>query len=195
MGHPAHQQMDITADLQNMVRSRLMTLAAAAATLVAALAAAPAPSAPGAPAARVGSLEQGVLTQINAFRRSHGLAALRISTALNRAASQHSQEMARDGYFAHESADGSAFDKRVGRFYPSARRAYWSVGENLVWASPDLDAAGAMQLWVNSPPHRENLLTARWREIGLSAVHVVAAPGLYGGRPVTIVTADFGVRR
>jgi uncharacterized protein YkwD len=195
MGHPAHQQMDIAADLQSMIRGRFIVLTAAAAFAAAALAAFPASSAPGVRAARIGSLEQGVLAQINVFRRSHGLAALRISTALNRAASQHSQEMARDGYFAHESADGSSFDKRVGRFYPSSRRTFWSVGENLVWASPDLDASGAMQLWLNSPPHRENLLTARWREIGISAVHVAAAPGAYGGQPVTIVTADFGVRR
>jgi uncharacterized protein YkwD len=69
------------------------------------------------------------------------------------------------------------------------------VGENLVWASPDLDALGAMQLWPKSPPHRENMLAPRWREIGISAVHAAAAPGTHGGQPVTIVTADFGVRR
>jgi uncharacterized protein YkwD len=103
--------------------------------------------------------------------------------------------MARVGYFAHESADGSSFDKRIARFYPSGRRPYWSVGENLLWSSPSIDAAGALQLWLNSPPHRENLLTARWREIGISAIHVAAAPGTFGGQPVTIVTADFGVRR
>jgi uncharacterized protein YkwD len=50
-------------------------------------------------------------------------------------------------------------------------------------------------MWLRSRPHRRNLLTPRWREIGLSAVHVAAAPGFFGGRTVTIVTADFGVRR
>jgi hypothetical protein len=33
------------------------------------------------------------------------------------------------------------------------------------------------------------------REIGLAAVHVDAATGAYVVREVTIVTADFGVRR
>ena len=42
---------------------------------------------------------------------------------------------------------------------------------------------------------RKIMLTARWREVGLSAVHVPSAPGTFGGREVTIVTADFGVRR
>jgi uncharacterized protein YkwD len=174
----------------------MRTLAALVACAVSALAlSASAPSATHGRGVTVDALERSVVTQINSFRRSHGLVALRLSSPLSRAAEQHSNEMARDGYFAHESADGSSFDKRIARYYPSARRAYWSVGENLLWSSPSIDGQGAFQLWLNSPPHRENLLTARWREIGISAVHVAAAPGPYGGHPVTILTADFGVRR
>ena len=103
--------------------------------------------------------------------------------------------MARRGYFSHSSADGSSFDRRIGRFYAVGRSRYWSVGENLLWSSPDVDAGGALRMWLASAPHRAVLLTARWREIGLSAVHVTVAPGAYGGNEVTIVTADFGVRR
>jgi uncharacterized protein YkwD len=51
-----------------------------------------------------------------------------------------------------------------------------------------------MQMWKDSPPHRENMLGTRWRDIGISAVHVAAAPGAYGGHEVTIVAADFGAR-
>src|SRR5205807_2858912 len=120
---------------------------------------------------------------------------LRISAGLSAAARQHSQQMAVDGYFAHESFDGSAFWKRVQRFYGQGRFGYWSVGENLLWSSPDVDASGALQMWMNSPEHRANLLTPRWREIGLSAVHAVGASGVYHGLDVTIVTADFGIRR
>jgi uncharacterized protein YkwD len=49
-------------------------------------------------------------------------------------------------------------------------------------------------MWLQSAPHRKNLLTSRWREVGLAALHTSAAPGSYGGRPVTVLTADFGVR-
>jgi uncharacterized protein YkwD len=154
-----------------------------------------APSARTRPAVALNGLSHDVLVSVNALRRSHGLATLRLSPALNAAAAQHSTEMARDGYFAHESADGASFDKRVARFYPMGSRRYWSVGENLVWAAPDLAAAAAMTLWLNSPHHRENLLTARWREIGISAVHVDSAPGAFGGGPATIITTDFGFRR
>ena len=141
------------------------------------------------------TLEAGVLTQINALRASHHLAPLRLSEKLGAAARQHSTEMAARGYFSHSSADGSHFDRRIARYYSMGSRRYWSVGENLLWSSPDVDAPGALQMWMNSPEHRANLLTARWREIGISAVHAASAPGTFGGREVTIVTTDFGVRR
>jgi uncharacterized protein YkwD len=51
-----------------------------------------------------------------------------------------------------------------------------------------------MQLWMNSPEHRANILDPRWREVGVSAMHFDAAPGTYQGRAVTIITTDFGVR-
>ena len=87
------------------------------------------------------------------------------------------------------------FDKRIARFYSLGGKRYWSVGENLLWSSPDVSASSALDMWLNSPEHKKILLTARWREIGLAAVHASSAPGTYGGREVTIVTADFGVRR
>jgi uncharacterized protein YkwD len=146
------------------------------------------------PTTSLSTLEQGVLSDINALRKQHGLAPLRLSASLSAAARQHSSEMAARGYFSHSSANGSSFDKRIARYYPVGGSHYWSVGENLLWSSPDVDAGGALDMWWNSPEHRKNMLTARWREIGLSAVHVPAAPGTYGGREVTIVTTDFGVR-
>jgi uncharacterized protein YkwD len=140
-------------------------------------------------------LEAQVLGQINSLRAGRNLRPLRFSKRLNAAADAHSQAMARRGFFAHDSADGTTFWKRVQRYYPQGRYRLWAVGENLLWSSPSVDPGGAMRMWMGSPPHRANLLTSRWREIGLSAVHVTAAPGVYGGREVTIVTADFGVRR
>src|SRR5438105_4622029 len=56
-------------------------------------------------------LERGVLAQINALRASNDVAALRASPALTASARSHSDEMAAAGYFAHESADGTAFWK------------------------------------------------------------------------------------
>lgn len=139
-------------------------------------------------------LESGVLVDINAFRRAHHLQPLRVSVSLSAAAREHTLQMAEDGYFAHTSADGLAFWRRIQSFYPSGAWAYWSVGENLLWSSPDVTPAGALEMWLASPEHRANLMNPRWREIGVAAVHQDAAPGVYDGLDVTIVTTDFGSR-
>jgi uncharacterized protein YkwD len=140
------------------------------------------------------ALASQVVAELNAARTKHGLPLLRISAGLAAAAENHSREMAREGYFEHRSADGSAFWKRVARFYPARRFRIWSIGENLLWSSPRIDAPAALRMWMASPEHRKNLLDPRWREIGISALHLAAAPGFFSGREVTIVTADFGVR-
>jgi uncharacterized protein YkwD len=178
-----------------MTKRGLLKGFAAAAALVCALAA-PAAAAHG-KAQRLSAedaLERGLLTEINGLRARHGLAPLRLNGRLSSAADVHSLAMARHGFFAHESADGSAFWKRVKRFYSDRGFSRWTVGENLLWSSPTIDAGGALRMWLDSPPHRRNLLSASWREIGLSAVHVPTAPGVFGGRETTILTADFGTR-
>jgi len=152
-------------------------------------------AAPRTPGRTLTPLETGVLTEINAFRAEHGLAELRLSRQLTTAARAHSVQMGNDGYFAHESADGALFWQRIQDFYGSSPWKYWSVGENLLWSSPDVDPHRALEMWLASPEHRKNLMTRRWREIGISAVHVHAAPGVFKGLDVTIVTTDFGVRR
>jgi uncharacterized protein YkwD len=182
----------VTVDARSVGARLAVTLA-----LVASLCAFAAPvavPASSAPKVALTSLESGVLQQLNAIRAQHGLHALRLSATLTDAATQHSKEMGADGYFEHASHDGTAFWKRIGRWYGSNGFGYWSVGENLLWSSPQVDPAGALQLWMNSPEHRANILTPRWREIGISAVHLQAAPGAYRGLEVTIVTTDFGVR-
>jgi uncharacterized protein YkwD len=141
------------------------------------------------------SLNHEVLVAINTFRVAHHLAPLRESPRLARSARQHSMEMGADGYFAHPSRNGTAFWRRIAHYFPSRHYSYWSVGENLLWSSPEVSAATAMKMWIASPEHLRNLLTPEWRRVGISAVHVLHAPGVYDGLPVTIVTTDFGVRR
>ena len=145
--------------------------------------------------ARPASYEVALLARVNAVRTAHHLRPLVTSPSLHRAAEQHSVQMAREGYFSHRSANGAAFWRRILRFYGKGGYRYWSVGENLAWAAPRLSAARTVKLWLHSPPHRRNLLSPRWRELGLAAVHVTTGHGVYAGYSATIVTADFGVRR
>jgi uncharacterized protein YkwD len=144
--------------------------------------------------APAGELRTALVDQVNVLRASHGLARLRISPALTAAANAHSTSMAKKGYFSHNSANGASFSQRLAYFYPAHGFRSWSVGENLLYGSPDIGAVRALRLWLASPPHRANLLNPRWREIGLVAVHSTSAPGVYHNAPATIVTADFGAR-
>ena len=142
----------------------------------------------------VPALQGQVLSAINDLRRSKGLAELTLNPALSLAAVGHSQSMALHGYFTHEGWNGSSFWTRIKAKYRPQLGNKWGVGENMIWASPELSADQAIQVWLNSPPHRKNLYAPAWREVGLGAVRALAAPGVFKGLDVTILTADFGVR-
>jgi uncharacterized protein YkwD len=175
------------------LRSSLLSVLAAVVLI-----AAPATSAKnrdgGTNAQRERALEAAVPVEVNAMRARLHLAPLRLSQPLGRAARSHSLEMARAGFFAHESANGGAFWRRIQSFYPSKGYRIWRVGENLLWAYPDIDAAEALRRWMASPPHRAVLTSPGWREIGISAVHLAAGTGEFAGHDVTIITVDFGFR-
>jgi uncharacterized protein YkwD len=162
---------------------------------VAAIVAVLAPAALSARATSMAGLESGLLQQLNAVRTDHGLAALRSNAKLAAAADQHSREMADDGYFDHNSVDGASFATRIAKWYPLGSFHNWYVGENLLWSSPDVDPSGAVAMWMRSPSHRANILSPKFREIGIGAVHSTSAGGAFTHLPVTIITTDFGVRR
>ncbi len=154
------------------------------------------PARPAAPAstAILSGYEYDIVRRMNAIRTARGLRALRVSRQLSAAAAYHTNQMGLRGFFEHESANGADFWKRIERFYPSRRSSSWSVGENILWGSPEISASKAVREWMHSPPHRANILSREWREVGLGAAHFASAPGQYRGGPVTIVTADFGAR-
>jgi uncharacterized protein YkwD len=154
------------------------------------------PARPAAPvsSAILSGYEYDIVRRMNAIRTARGLRALRVSRQLSAAAAYHTNQMGLRGFFEHESANGADFWKRIERFYPSRRARSWSVGENILWGSPEISAAKAVREWMQSPPHRANILSREWREVGLGAAHFASAPGQYRGGPVTIVTADFGAR-
>jgi uncharacterized protein YkwD len=136
-----------------------------------------------------------VLTALNRVRARHGLAKLTLSRELDAAATEHSNEMVIDGYFGHDSAGGAAYWKRIEGFYPLPKGGSWSVGENLLWAPGAIGARRALAYWMASPGHRAVLLSPRWRQVGIGILVRDNAPGVFGGRSVTVLTADFGVRR
>lgn len=143
---------------------------------------------------RLKQLDSAILDGLNATRTAHGLRRLVLSPSLQKAAAAHSQSMLRDGFFAHESANGTSFVARVKRFYTPSGYNAWSAGENLLYNTAEMDAATAIAAWLASPPHRENMLDPRWREVGIASLHASSAGGTFGGEPTWVITMDFGAR-
>ena len=186
------------ADVVRVTRSKALFAAALA---IAALAiGASASAGRSAPARSEGSarhlwtLNREIASAINTFRKAHGLVPLKVSLQLNASARQHSVEMGTQGYFDHPSADGTVVWKRIQNYYTSTDYSYWTAGENLLWSSPSVSAADALKMWIRSPLHLRNLKNSAWRDLGVSAVHVLHAGGVYDGYTVTIITTDFGAR-
>ena len=165
------------------------------AVFAAAVAVAPPAASPSAERAVVAArLEDEVARRVNLVRRWHGVRPLRESRGLAAAARRHSREMAIRGYFEHESASGTAFWRRIERTYGSGGFDRWEVGENIAWNRARATAVEVVRQWMQSPAHRANMLSGSWRELGLGAYRVRPARGAYGGRAVTIVTLDLGIR-
>jgi uncharacterized protein YkwD len=155
----------------------------------------PAPASAAVRLLQANSLEQAVVQRMNAVRKSRGLKPMTVATPLRRAATSHATNMARFGYFGHSWSNGSAFGSWIKRYWPGGRYRSWSAGENLYWRSPAPTAAQVVRAWLNSPPHRKNLLNRTWRSIGVGAVTTLDPFGAYAGLgSATIVAAEFGRR-
>jgi len=139
-------------------------------------------------AAAIKRSRDATLCLLNRVRARHGLRPFRLNAKLSHAARRHSRDMVRHRYFAHDSRDGrSPFDRmRATHYVP--RNAAWWLGENIGWGSGTLSEPAAMvRAWMHSPAHRANILSRRFRDIGIGI-----APGApVGGRGATYTT-DFG---
>jgi uncharacterized protein YkwD len=81
---------------------------------------------------------------------------------LERAASEHSQDMASHDYMDHTGYDGSTPADRVSR----AGYKWRTIGENL--ASGIMTPEDAVNGWVGSPHHCENLMSPRFTEMAVA---------------------------
>jgi uncharacterized protein YkwD len=155
--------------------------------------AAPAHAGTGAGIAFDAELAAAVGAAIGDVRASEGAAPLRSAPGLVRSARAHAISMARLGYFSHTSADGTSQNRRITSYYQVEGAVDWGVGEVLFWGSPRASARAVVSAWLASAPHAREL-SRPWRELGVAALRVARAPGVFGGRAVTIVVVDFGRR-
>ncbi|HEY1250584.1 MAG TPA: CAP domain-containing protein [Thermoanaerobaculia bacterium] len=97
---------------------------------------------------------------VNREREAHGLAPLRESPQLERAAQGHADDMLARGYYGHASPEHTMV---LGR----ARDAGYvpdTVGENI--ARGQRSVAEVMQGWMASPEHRKNILNPTFTQAG-----------------------------
>ncbi len=126
----------------------------------------------------VAELERGVLREVNRVRREQRRAPLLADTSLAAVARAHSHAMLHRRFFAHRDPHG----RRVGDRARQAGYAFERLGENLFrgrlydtvtttrrgdevrtsyfWYTPGELAALAVERWMESPGHRENMLSA-----------------------------------
>jgi uncharacterized protein YkwD len=110
-----------------------------------------------------------VLCLLNGERRDRGMVPLKLNARLARAANVQAQDMVRRGYFSHESPDGHNSTDRIRSAGYMRGGGRWTVGENLAWGTAELSSArGLLNAWMNSPPHRANILRPAFREIGIA---------------------------
>ncbi len=129
---------------------------------------------------------------LNKRRAARGLHRLRLNPRLSRAARTHSLDMVAERYFAHVSKRGQDVVDRIKRTgYLSSVRS-WMVGENLAWGSGTLGTPRKIvKAWMHSAGHRHNILTGRFREIGIGIEVGTPASGAQNG---ATYTTTFGAR-
>ena len=127
---------------------------------------------------------------MNAMRANAGLPPLTQESRLAGASIGHSQDMVDNKYFAHDALDGTDLVARLRAAAYIPRAGQWVVGENLAWGAGSLATPQALvNAWMNSPPHRENLLASDFREVGMGVVFGTPSQDAPDG---VTVTTDFG---
>ena len=109
----------------------------------------------------VQSFENEVIRLVNSERAKNGLPALKANWQVSRVARYKSQDMIDRNYFSHTSPTyGSPF-----RMLESFGITFSAAGENI--AMGQRTPSEVMNAWMNSPGHRNNILSTSFTEIGV----------------------------
>src|SRR5262249_19111156 len=124
---------------------------------------------------------------VNVVRRAYRLGAVRGNGPLNRSSVLKANAVRRCG-FSHTPC-GMSFTSTFRRAGYLPARAF---GENLAWGQADLGSPlHTLEMWLNSPPHRANLLAGSWRDLGIA----VQRGRIFGRDGVSLWVMEFGRRR
>ncbi len=111
------------------------------------------------------SLERQAFDLINLQRARLNLRLLTWSDEIAKVARIHSENMANYNFFSHADLRGLRVDDRADIF---GVRKWRAIGENIAYnRGYDNPVEFAVERWMKSTSHRENLLNNRWRESGI----------------------------
>lgn len=143
-------------------------------------------------AADMPQIESATLCLLNAERTSRGLVALRTNGRLRNAALAHSRDMVTNHYFAHDDLAGGGPEDRIAAAGYMPRYGPWVIGENIAWGTDYLSTPREIvRAWMNSTPHRHNILYTDFREIGIGVATGVPDPTLGDG---ATYSTEFGAK-
>ncbi len=131
------------------------------------------------------------LCLIDRVRRAHHLRPLRMSGPLRHIASGQSADMTIGHYFGDASLSGqSPLQRILASGYRGGARGSLSIGQNIAWATGgQARPAAIVHTWMASPPHRQILLSAAYRMIGVG-IHAGTPSAGAGGATYTILLAS-----
>ncbi len=119
--------------------------------------------------------QQAILGLVNTARQNAGACPLSINNLLVQASQRHSNDMANNNFLDHTGSDGSSARSRAtDAGYPSTA----PLGENVLQRS-NISASGAFDQWWNSVGHRDNMMTTRFTEVGITYARSPATGQLY----------------
>lgn len=124
-----------------------------------------------------------VVELTNKEREGAGLPVLEFNQTLSDSAKKKALDMFEKDYWAHNAPDGT----QPWKFFSDAGYEYRYAGENL--ARDFSNAEDALKAWMESPTHKENLLSKRYREIGIAVVD-----GELKGVETTLIVQHFGTQ-
>jgi len=124
-----------------------------------------------------------IIRLTNVKRREAGVSDLIYSASLAQAAKAKGEHMLANDYWSHIAPDGT----EPWKFFTDAGYKYRYAGENLArdFSNPN----SAIEAWMASPSHKDNLLSAKYNEIGVAVVE-----GDLNGVETTIVVQLFGMK-
>lgn len=107
-------------------------------------------------------LEAELVDLLNAYRVQQGKAAVVADAAFQEAARAHAADMMINNFMGHSSSTGMSFQGRMAAFVGDVTK-YPSIGENAARETGDAASAGEkaralFQQWVESSPHRRNMV-------------------------------------